>query len=264
MDVTAVDGARLGVELSGAGDETLLLIHGTCGGRGDWAFVAPRLGESHRVAALERRGRGMSGGATGPHSLMLEVSDIVAVIAALGGPVHLIGHSFGALCALGAAAEAPLIRSLVLYEPPAAAEHVHDADVAATVHLIDAGDLDGAAAYFLERVADIPLDEIAAVRAFEPPWASVRDGVRSAPREAAAVKRWRSANAAMVDTPTLLLRGELSTSPLFIEGAQRIRPLLGDAHDATLIGQRHLAIGFDPDQFVDLVQEFLRSALPPR
>ncbi len=64
------------------------------------------------------RGRGDSSATTG-HGVADEASDVLAVLRWLGAPVFLLGHSYGALCALLAAAEAPdRVARLILCEPP--------------------------------------------------------------------------------------------------------------------------------------------------
>jgi pimeloyl-ACP methyl ester carboxylesterase len=53
------------------------------------------------------------------HSVDDEAADVAAVLEAVGRPAFLLGHSYGAVCALGAAARYPAgIRKLVLDEPP--------------------------------------------------------------------------------------------------------------------------------------------------
>jgi pimeloyl-ACP methyl ester carboxylesterase len=70
------------------------------------------------VHAIARRGRGETS-ATEGHSVADEVADVVAVLRAIGEPAFLLGHSYGAVCALGAAAGYPEgVRKLVLYEHP--------------------------------------------------------------------------------------------------------------------------------------------------
>ena len=65
---------------------------------------------------MDRRGRNRS--AAGPaYSIEREYEDILAVLAAAGPGAFLAAHSFGAICALGAALLEPPPR-LVLFEPP--------------------------------------------------------------------------------------------------------------------------------------------------
>ncbi len=81
-----------------------------------------------------------------------------------GGPIDLIGHSFGATVALRMALERPeLIHRMVLIEPvlfaAARADEAPEYRAYAAQHLLfetllDAGDLDGAAAAFLQQWGD--------------------------------------------------------------------------------------------------------------
>jgi pimeloyl-ACP methyl ester carboxylesterase len=117
--VTSPDGTEIGLLTAGAG-RPLLLVHGGLATAADWGPMWPRLTARHQVTALDRRGRGASGD-TPPYALAREFEDVTAVTAhlaaAAGGPVDVLGHSFGALCALGAAAAGAPVRRLALYEP---------------------------------------------------------------------------------------------------------------------------------------------------
>src|SRR6185295_2891815 len=67
--------------------------------------------------ALDRRGRGASGDSA-DYAIEREFEDVAAVVAAIGEPVALLGHSYGALCSLEAVLRAKGVCKLVLYEPP--------------------------------------------------------------------------------------------------------------------------------------------------
>ena len=89
------------------------------------------------VHAVDRRGRGESGDAA-DYSLAKEWADVAAVVdaaaAAAGGPVDLLGHSYGGNVAFGAATLTTNIRKLVLYEgwpPPNIAHRTMSPDVLA-------------------------------------------------------------------------------------------------------------------------------------
>ena len=113
---TSGDGTQIGCEKSGAG-LLLVLIHGTAADHARWAPVLPALRERFTVYACDRRGRGGSG--DGPsYAMEREFEDVATVVDGIGGPVDLLGHSYGALCSLEAATRAKNLRRLVLYEPP--------------------------------------------------------------------------------------------------------------------------------------------------
>jgi len=65
---------------------------------------------------IDRRGHGASGDAP-TYALAREFEDVAGVVAEIGGPVDLFGHSFGGPVALEGALLAPDVRRLVLYEP---------------------------------------------------------------------------------------------------------------------------------------------------
>jgi pimeloyl-ACP methyl ester carboxylesterase len=86
--------------------------------RSNWEFVRPLFEKQFTVHAVAQRGRGETDATTG-HSLEDEGRDVTAVIQAVGEPVFLLGHSYGAQVSLAAAVEIPdRVRRLVLYEPP--------------------------------------------------------------------------------------------------------------------------------------------------
>jgi pimeloyl-ACP methyl ester carboxylesterase len=75
------------------------------------------LEERFTVFAIDRRGRGLSGNASG-YALEREYEDVVAVVESAGDGVSVLGHSYGGICAVEAALLTERIRKLVLYEPP--------------------------------------------------------------------------------------------------------------------------------------------------
>ena len=111
------DGGDLACWRSGSGPP-LLLVHGSISDRTIWDAIRPRLERLYTVYVVNRRGREGS-----PPleivDLEREFRDVAAVVDAIGEPVHLLGHSFGAVCSLGAAVYTDRIRSLMLFEPPA-------------------------------------------------------------------------------------------------------------------------------------------------
>ena len=114
--VIARDGTKLACWRGGQ-DPPLLLVHGSVSDTTIWSLVQPALEKRFTVHAMNRRGREGSG-ALVECSLEREFEDVAAVVDSIGEPVHVLGHSFGALCALGAALKTNFVRSLMLYEPP--------------------------------------------------------------------------------------------------------------------------------------------------
>ncbi len=107
--ITSGDGTGIGLLTAGDGPP-LLLVHGGMGCIESWEALWEPLTSRWRVTAMDRRGRGTSIDAgpsdTGPYDLSREFEDVAAVAASMadGDPVDVFGHSYGAVCALGAAA----------------------------------------------------------------------------------------------------------------------------------------------------------------
>jgi pimeloyl-ACP methyl ester carboxylesterase len=117
-EVRSADGARVVVRRVGSGDPVVLL-HGSGGGLHSWAAVADRLAGEYELWMPARRGYGPSDVPGARKSFRDEIADVHAVIEAAGGPVHLVGASYGATLALHTAVSQPReLRSLAVFEPP--------------------------------------------------------------------------------------------------------------------------------------------------
>lgn len=114
-------------ETGGTGDP-VLFVHGivTWGTDPLFGFAAQRpLAARHRLLLMDRRGHGASPD-TERGDYRVDAGDILDVLAETGG-AHLVGHTYGAVAAMLAAARDPgLVRSLTLIQPAAlqvAADH---------------------------------------------------------------------------------------------------------------------------------------------
>ncbi|MFH8729449.1 alpha/beta fold hydrolase [Streptomyces termitum] len=97
---------------AGAGPgPSVLLLHGLAGHCGEWDALAGALAaDGYRVLALDQRGHGESERRPGDVSRAAYASDVLEVAGALaadGGPVALVGQSYGGHAALLAAARRP-------------------------------------------------------------------------------------------------------------------------------------------------------------
>lgn len=171
MTTAEVNGVRLHYERSGAG-EPLVLVHGSWVDCRVWDRVVPTLARSFEVVAYDRRGHSRSPGPPGQGSVLDDVEDLAALIEQLGaGPAHVAGTSLGGSIALRLAAGRPeLLRSVAAHEPPLfdllapdaldageAAELAQLRDQLASVAArLEAGDLEGGARLYFDRVAASP------------------------------------------------------------------------------------------------------------
>lgn len=256
--VTSTDGTTIAYTRHGEG-EPVLLVHGGPSTAEAWAQVVPPLASRCAVATMDRRGRGASSDATG-YSLDREADDVTAVVDALGGRVHLVGHSSGAAVALRAAGRGAELRSLTLYEPPLAMHHLPASLAGRVEELVRAGDLDTAAELFFAEVAATPA-EVEMLRSLPPVWERLVASIPTAPRELRALVAAPPGadDAARVDVPVLLLLGELTTVPHFLDGLDELEGALGDVRRRLVPGQRHLANAFAPDALAELVGSFVTA-----
>lgn len=253
-EVISADGTKLSARVSGTGSP-LVLVHGTSGSKDSWAGVAPLLGEHHTVWAYDRRGRGQSGD-NPEYALEREVEDLQAVLAATGPTAQVVGHSFGAVCALDAAAAGAALRSLVLYEPPVYAHRSSDAIGRAAAHL-EAGDREQAVATFLTDVAGCSEGELAFIRSMPEEWSRFIDRAPTVVRETEALASltWDPSRFRSVGVPTLQISGELTRGDGY-PTHDDIREALPHATHATIAGQGHVAFAGDPEAFVKVVLDF--------
>lgn len=114
--VKSWDGTRVTFDVRGDGSP-IVIVPGTMAPPELYVPLADRLAERHRVAVVERRGYGESEPGPRPHRISRHVEDLFAVIAALGEPAAVFGHSFGGLNVLEAA-DSDMVRSVTVYEPP--------------------------------------------------------------------------------------------------------------------------------------------------
>jgi pimeloyl-ACP methyl ester carboxylesterase len=95
----------------------VVLVHGSLAtGVEEWQAQRPLADEGFRLLVFDRRGYGRSPAAEG-EDFLRDAEDVVAL---MGDGAHLVGHSYGGLGALVAAARRPeSTRSLALLEPAA-------------------------------------------------------------------------------------------------------------------------------------------------
>lgn len=163
MATVSVNGSRLSYEETGAGEASLVLVHGSWLTRRTWDLLLPHLVPAYHVVTYDRRGHGQSERPSGGGSVREDTADLAGLIESLGlAPTWVLGSSFGASIALRLAGERPdLVRGIIAHEPPLLAllgdDHAEQlatlgAAVGAVLERIAAGDHRGAAERFAEVI----------------------------------------------------------------------------------------------------------------
>jgi pimeloyl-ACP methyl ester carboxylesterase len=255
--VRSLDGTQLACWQTGSG-APLLLVHGGLCDHLSWFFVAPLLAQHCNVWTFDRRGRGESGD-TRPCSPLREAEDIEAILAAMGQPAHLLGHSAGAVAALHAALRTGTLLSLMLYEPPyigaGARARPDPAILEEMERLLAAGDPDAALEIAMRETVDMAPAEIEGLRK-SPGWEHLRAAARAIPCDWALWDDQPSPQAlAAIRTPTLALMG--SKSPGWLRAAtQAVAAALPDAELVVMEGQGHSAMVTAPALFAAEILRF--------
>ncbi|HUF08113.1 MAG TPA: alpha/beta fold hydrolase [Rhodothermales bacterium] len=257
IQTTSTDGTTIGFVRSGAGP-ALLLVHGTTADHNRWASVSPQLEEHFTVYAMDRRGRGGSGDSP-DHDLMREAKDVAAVVEAIGEPVSILAHSYGAVCSLEAALLTSKVRRMILYEPPIpTGVPLNPQGVPERMQaLIERGELEAALEIMFREVVRMPEHEFEVYRRL-PMWKRRIQLAPTIPRELVIDRTYRfdPERFAVLHTPTMLLLG--GDSPTFFRQAiEELDSALPNSTVVTMPGQQHIAMDTDPELFVGEVLRFL-------
>jgi len=255
--VRSADGTQVGFLKLGSGP-AIVFVHGSLTTGEQWLPVASGLAEGFTCYLMDRRGRGRSGDSQ-DYSLSKECEDIKSLLDVAGSGACLLGHSYGAICALEAANRQP-VPNLVLYEPPLPIQHSvigpafddvraavakNDLDAALTIGLRD-----------MVRVSASELGELkesalwSAMAALTPTW--VRECEVMARLEFG-VERF-----AGMTTPTLLLLGT-ATAAHHIEASRALERTLPKVRSAEFNGESHFAHLTATGQVVSTVSRFVRE-----
>jgi pimeloyl-ACP methyl ester carboxylesterase len=259
--VASKDGTQIEIECAGAGP-SLLIVHGGTGDRTRWTPLFPLLTPKFRVCAMDRRAHGKSGD-TLPYSLQKEVDDVVAVVGAQPGPVFVLGHSFGAVCAFEAALQTEKIAKLALYEPPVRVGD-HAEILARMEAMMRSGDRNGALVTFMSEIVMLSKDEVAAMRT-RPTWAGLLTTIEYSVRQDRALTQYvfDATRARALRAPTLLMKGSKSASPEIKQSIDSLRETLPHQTLRIFEGQEHNAMDAIPEEFAATVSSFLLEEHAP-
>jgi pimeloyl-ACP methyl ester carboxylesterase len=258
-DGTPIAGFRTAAD----GGPPLLLVHGTSGDHTTFRVLGPMLAATWTIIAIDRRGRGASGD-TLPYAIEREFEDVAAVAEALaethGGPIDVIGHSYGGRAALGAALLTTKIRRVVSYEgaptPPGASYHPPAVEDRLRERLA-AGDRDGALATFMTEIVGMSEADLAAYRA-NPVWPMRAAATGTILRELQAETEGTASieRLGAVRQPVLQVLGGASL-PVFRTATLALDARLADGRVVVIEGAAHAAHHTHPQAFVDAVRTFL-------
>ncbi|HEY7346691.1 MAG TPA: alpha/beta hydrolase [Ktedonobacterales bacterium] len=235
-----------------------MLAHGTAEDQARWIPILRLLAEHFTVYALDRRGRNGSGDAAA-YSLQDEASDILALLAAIEEPAHLLGHSYGALCLMEAALRSDHLGKLILYEPPfpLGQDFYPPGSIDGLESILARGDRLGVITTFLRDFLHLSPLEMELV-SYLPVWPGRVAAAHTIPRELRQIQgyRFQPERFSALKTPTLLLLG--GDSPYYMKDAvAALHNTLPNSQVVTMPGQQHNAISAVPDLFAREVLRFL-------
>jgi len=253
--ITAPSGVTVSYSKYGSGSPLVLVHGGFSDDETNWEFVKPMLQERFSVYAVARRGRGDTD-ATEGHSVEDEARDVASVIQAVGEPVFLLGHSYGAQCSLAAAAlGAGSIRKLVLYEAPW--PHAVSTNLLERLEVLAAAGAweDFATTFFRDGLL-VPIEELETLRATET-WAPTVADARASLGDLRALTRYdfHAERFRGLDVPVLLQIGSESPRHLYVTDA--LAAVLPDMRIEELPGQAHEGMTTAPEMYAEAVIRFL-------
>ncbi len=256
--VPSNDGVPISVQKAGAGS-ALLLIHGALlNGTLSWGAVLPKLAGHFTVYAMDRRGRAPSGDAV-QYSIQNEANDIAAVVDAIGGPVIVLSHSYGARAALEALDQLKAVSHLILYEPPITFQDAGGDALANMDRALAVGDREQIVVSFLRDQIGVPADRIA-MMASSPIWPIVLQIAPTLPRESRAVNAYRPSAEGLASwkTPTTVLLGS-ETLGMLRDAALYVCDAIPGCRMVVLEGQGHGAMLDAPEFFAAKVIELVAT-----
>lgn len=257
-----VNGIRVHYELSGPDDAPwLVCLHSLATDIGVWDGQVAALSAHHRVLRLDMRGHGGSQSSPPPYTLDLLVSDVVAVLDALGiERCDVMGLSIGAMLALGLAIDHPdRVDRVVVADARADAPAPYVAIWDAAIASIPAGGLEPVIESSLDRwfspaFREQHPDTVARVRSTA--LQTSIDGFVGCARAVQGVAYLPRLD--RITAPTLFITGENdpAASPATMSDmASRVR----GAQLQIIPGAAHLTSIESPDEFLALVDRFLDS-----
>ena len=258
--VISKDGTRIAYDKMGHG-QVVILVLGALNSRKSGTKLAKLLSSQFTTITYDRRGRGQSTDTT-PYSPQREVEDLWALIAAVGGPVCLYGHSSGAAVALEAAIRLrKQVKKLAIYEAPyAVSRDTRNAAkkyYAALKKLLASGRNGDAVALFIRSVG-VSDKQIQALKRMAM-WRGLERLAPTLAYDSQVLGEGHSLPAARlsrVTTQTLVMHGGAG-APSMRDAAEAISEAIPKARLRTLAGQTH---GVSPKAIVPVLEEFFSTS----
>ena len=250
---------------------TVIALHCSGGSGGQWKLLRETMHEDFTVIAPDLIGCGTTGHWNGERafSLSIEAAPIVRMIDEADGPVHLVGHSYGASVALRAACErVDRIATLSFYEPVSfhllAAAGPAGRSAFAEVASVFADILNAVTVGALRHAAERFADYWGGIGTFAAAPEKVRDALTSympkAPFEYHALvsERVPLASYERLAMPVLLMRGEHTLPP-----TRLIAQLIGQATRSPvqcIAGAGHMGPLSHADTVTGAIAQHIRRA----
>jgi pimeloyl-ACP methyl ester carboxylesterase len=264
MDIASADGQHFAVTVVGRG-RPILIVHPGGGSSSSWRRVAELLAADFRDFRFDRRPYRIPGAVDRGATVADEVSDVAAIVAAVGERVLLVGHSSGAVIALEAAiASGASFAGLVLYEPPVAVTTPLGGEALVRANQsLDAGNAGRAMRIHLREIVQAPSLLVSLLPLFPPLW---RQMTTFAPGQISDDNELESLGVgtdryAHVDAPTLLLGGARSPQHLR-QRLDALAAVMPNVESVVILkGQGHLANARAPAKIARIVKTFADSAM---
>jgi pimeloyl-ACP methyl ester carboxylesterase len=254
----SADGTTIGYVRGGSGP-SLVITHGSLQRSEHWIPVIEQLADHFTCFAHDRRGRGRSGDAE-TYDLDTEVADIAAMMEVAGPDAHLLGHSYGALCALAYAERRGHEGFLIAFEPPLAVDGpVAGEHLSRYRELIAAGDCDGAIEHALVHFVRVPPEAIPMLRQ-TPLWAVCVELAPTWVRELEQIDALGDdlTHYASIESPVRLIAGG-ATTPVLLQSARTLADMVPQASLIELDGGDHFANLSDPAGLAKTIVESFRT-----
>ena len=278
-DIIAVNDGRIRVRVDGSSEQpAILLLHGVGRSLEDWAPQHQRL-SGYRTIALDTPGSGFSTRPSDSMSVPALARGVAATLDVLGEqrPLHVIGNSLGAAVGLQLLCVHPeRVASLVLVNPAGFGSEVY-----AMVRLVSVPGIGSFAARHPTRVSARMIERaiyadrsLATTQRIDHALAIARQPeygpvLHELVRELATARgfrwRWRAeliAEAKKHPRPTLIMWGDRDRI-LPVRHLNTARRLLPHAKTHLFTGIGHMPQIECPDEFAELVREFLGSTSMP-